>query len=131
MEALIAVAIFVIVIQLFFSLFQMKYYEKFVKAIAKRYENTSGFNLYTESASKLFSKSIVVLVTNRDQHIVEAYEYSGLTVLSKFKELKNLIGKELNKQLYNETEKLKGSLYAKALLKIIDKVNVDNKTVYN
>ena len=47
-EAIVALAIIIIILQMGLSVYQLRYYDKFIRQLVQKYNNTKGFELKTE-----------------------------------------------------------------------------------
>ena len=121
MERIAVLASVIILIQLILSLYQVRYYNRFIKKLAKKYEGSHGYRLRTEVAKKYYSSVVVVMVLDDQQMIVESFAYSGLTIFSKFKEFEGYIGKKIDTDLLNVIKEKKIGLKEKALEALICK----------
>lgn len=121
MEAIVALAIIVVILQMGLSVYQVRYYDKFIRQLVQKYSNSDGYKLNTETAKSIFNNVIVVVVSDQDNTIKEAYELKGSTIFSKFKIIEGLVGRKINETLINEIENKKKSLSRQALLKIFKK----------
>lgn len=121
MEGLAVLATVIMLLQLVFSLYQVNYYNRFLKKLMHRYSNSSGYQLNTEIEKNIFSSVVVAMITNQENQIVEVYYYKGLTIFSKFKPLDTLKSKYISEELYQQIIGSKNDLINKALKKLLDK----------
>lgn len=121
MEKIVVLASVIILLQLILSLYQVRYYNRFIKQLAKKYEGSHGYRLRTEVAKKYYASVVVVVVVDDQQVIVESFAYSGLTIFSKFKEFEGYIGKKIDADLLNVIKQKKNGLKATALEALICK----------
>lgn len=121
MEAVVALAILIVILQISLSLFQMKYYEKFLRELVKKYAKSEGYELDTSISKGIFNTAIVAVVSDESHKIIEAYEYKGKTLFSKFKKKTSIINKTIDQDLIQDITLLGDSLSNKALLKLFNK----------
>lgn len=121
MEAIVALAIIVVILQMGLSVYQLRYYDKFIRQLVQKYANSKGYELKTETSSNMLKTVIVAIIFNDNNIIVEAYEFKGNTIFSKFKPMEELVGIEVNEAFIKELEGKKDSLKNKALLKLLNK----------
>lgn len=121
MEAIVALAIIVVVIQMGLSVYQLRYYDKFIRQLVQKYANSKGYELKTETSSNMLKTVIVAVIFDDNNIIIEAHEIKGNTIFSKFKPMKKLVNIEVNEALINELEIKKKNLQNKALLKLLNK----------
>jgi len=93
-----------LVIQMLLSFLQVRYYSGFVRKIAKKFANQSGCTLKTQVAKGILKSTIILVVTDQEDKIVEVYEYAGMTVLSRFKRKDEFIGQILNHQFLSQLD---------------------------
>lgn len=122
MEGYIAIALLILVLQLIFSVHQLRKYDRFIQQLVEKY-NVKGYSLYSETAKKIFSTVVVVIVTDENNKVVEAYEYKGLTIFARFYLIDEIIGRKLNKDFYREMEQKEDNLTLEAIIKIIERNN--------
>lgn len=85
----------VLLLQFVLTIYQVQYYQKFMKDLVKKYQSTSDYHLVSEVVKSRFRSSIVVLVYDQNKVIVEAYYLNGLTIFSKFQPFEQLVGQVL------------------------------------
>lgn len=61
MQGIVVLGTLIVVLQGIFSLFQIRYYQCFVKQLVQRYKNKSGYQLNTEVAKNWYSSVVLVL----------------------------------------------------------------------
>jgi len=118
MEGIIGVAIVIIVIQQVLGIMQIRYYERFMNRLVKKYAGYEGYELNTEMVKKWYKKTFYVVVTNQNNQIVELYRYQGLTVFARFKLIEELNGRVLNEDLVNSIDTSKKSAFEGLLASI-------------
>lgn len=121
MEKVAVLASVIILLQLLLSLYQVRYYNRFIQKLAKKYKGSNGYRLSTEVAKKYYSSVVIVVILDDQKKIVEAFSYSGLTIFSKFKEIHECIGNKLDAELLSVIKGQKSDLKAKAFEALINK----------
>ncbi|PTQ83968.1 glucitol operon activator protein GutM [Trichococcus patagoniensis] len=101
MEKIAVLASVIILLQLILSLYQVRYYNRFIKKLTKKYEGSHGYRLRTEVAKKYYSSVVIVVVLDEQHRIVECFSYSGLTIFSKFKIYDKYVGEKIDNHLLN------------------------------
>lgn len=120
-EAIVALAIIIIILQMGLSVYQLRYYDKFIRQLVQKYNNTKGFELKTERSKNLLRTVIVVVVLDEGNIIVEAYEFKGNTIFSKFKPIEDILNIRIDIKFIKRLENEKNSLRNQALLKLLNK----------
>ncbi|MCA6775370.1 transcriptional regulator GutM [Enterococcus mundtii] len=110
MQGLIIIATLIIACQVFLSLYQIRYYNRFMRNLVNRFDNCSGYTLNTEIEKNWYSSVVLVVITDSHDLIIEAYVYSGLTIFSRFKAYESLKGKTISQDLKEEFDHKKSSL---------------------
>ncbi|WP_282920251.1 transcriptional regulator GutM [Ignavigranum ruoffiae] len=100
-KPIIIIVLFMMFLQTLLSIYQIKYYEKFVKEIAKKYSSRENY-LYTEMSSNKFNRLIVVIVIDEHRIVIDAYKFHGKFWFSKFVQIPEIIGLELYQNTLNE-----------------------------
>ncbi|MGT2749824.1 transcriptional regulator GutM [Streptococcus orisasini] len=119
----LAIALTVIILfQLILSVYQIQYYQRFVKRLVANYQGTNHYRLVSEVVKSLIASTIVILVINEEKKIVEAYYLKGLTIFSKFTSFDKIIGEKLNEHLIDS---VKGENH-KAIQEAIESLVVKN-----
>lgn len=121
MESIAILATIIILLQSVFSLYQVQYYNRFVRNLANKYRGNKGYDLKTDVAKHLLSSAVIVVVTDINGVIMELYFYSGLTVFSKFKRLEKFDGKKLDNELVSLMDQEKSKLKKKAFNQLVMK----------
>lgn len=121
MRGLAALATVIILLQLVFSLYQVNYYNRFLKKLAQKYSDSVGYSLDTEVSKNMFSSGVVAIISDEQNKIQEAYYYKGITIFSKFKRIEQLEKCYLDQALFDEIVASKETLLTKALIKLIEK----------
>jgi len=121
MNNLAIIVTVLLIFQMAFSFLQVRYYSGFIRKIAKKFASKKGYALKTQVAKNIFKSTIILVVVNEDNKIVEVYEYAGLTVFSKFKERREYVGQMLDRSLLalldeKKTSKLKRNAFEKLVL---------------
>lgn len=111
----------IILLQTIFSLYQIRYYNRFIVKLTKKYSTRNGYRLRIETEKKLISSIVVIIVTDNKNMIVESYFYKGLTILSKFKEYLFLINKTIDNELIHQLKQEKSKIKRNAFEKLIRK----------
>lgn len=121
MNGIAALATVIILLQSVFSLYQVRYYNRFVRNLANQYNGTKGYKLTTEVAKHLFTSVVVAVITDEKGVIIELYFYSGLTIFSRFKRFNKFDGEKLDTKLISQIEQEKSKLKKKAFKQLINK----------
>ena len=121
MKELAALATAIILLQLVFSLYQVKYYNRFLKQLAHKYSNYVGYSLDTEVSKSMFSSAVVAVISDNQNKIEEAYYYKGTTIFSKFKRINEFDHQYLDQALLEKIQSSKPTLMTKAFIKLINK----------
>ncbi|GEM02712.1 DNA-binding transcriptional regulator of glucitol operon [Halolactibacillus halophilus] len=119
MRELAIVASIIIFFQLLLSLYQVHYYNKFLKVLVKKYSEKPGYMLSTGVAKGKIQSVVIALVYNEDNYIVEAYQFKGASIFSKFKSLDILENRYISKELVLEVQSLKNQLLMEAVMKVL------------
>lgn len=121
MEKIVVLATLIILCQLLLSLYQINYYNRFIRNLTRRYEKQAGYYLQTNVAKNIYSSLVIAVVTNEQNEIVEAYVYSGLTIFSNFKPCKEIEGKYLSRECLKYLSEKENSLKRKAFENLVNK----------
>jgi DNA-binding transcriptional regulator of glucitol operon len=121
LSSLAALATVILLLQTVFSLYQVKYYNNFVKKLAQKYSEAKGYHLTTEVAKHLMTSIVAVVITDEKDTIIELYFYSGLTIFSRFRRFKTFDGKLLDSMLLIQLEQEKSKLKQKVFKQLINK----------
>jgi len=121
MKGIAVLGTLIILFQMIFSFYQIRYYNRFIRDIVKRYENKPNYRLDTEIVKKTLGSLVIVVVTDIDSTIVESYYYHGFTIFSKFREFKEINGRTLNKYLSSYLENRQTKLKRKAIEQLVNK----------
>ena len=89
----------VLLVQLLLTVYQIQYYQKFMKDLVKKYQNTKDYQLVSEVVKSRFRSSIVALIYDQNKVIVEAYCLNGLTIFSRFQPFDQLVEQVLDADL--------------------------------
>ncbi|MGT2923729.1 transcriptional regulator GutM [Streptococcus caviae] len=120
----LAIALTVIILfQLILSLYQIQYYQRFVKNLVANYQGKNGYRLISEVVKSIIASTIVILIVNKEKRIVEAYYLKGLTVFSKFTLFDKIIGEELNNHLVDVAKSENHKAIQKAIESLVAKNN--------
>ncbi|EOI6516806.1 transcriptional regulator GutM [Enterococcus faecium] len=93
----------------------------FMNKLIKRYDTCPGYTLTTEVEKNCISSVVLVVITDSQDTIIEAYIYAGLTIFSQFKPCDVLTGKTISQNLKNEIAKEKPSLKQRAIHSFLSK----------
>lgn len=121
MQGFAILATLIIACQVFFSLYQIRYYNGFMKKLIKSYDKKTGYTLTTEVEKSWYSSVVLAVVTDSQDRIVDSYIYSGLTIFSRFKPCDVLTGKTISEELKNEISSSKSSLQQRAITSFLSK----------
>lgn len=118
MESIVSLLILIVVLQLVLSLVQIRYYDTFIRKLVMKYKNSEGNKLTIKKGNSKLKSVIVVLVINENKKIVEAYEFNGNLIFSKFKPIMELKNATIDSFLIRDLRE-KISLRNKTLLSMI------------
>lgn len=121
MNAIAALATVIILLQLIFSLYQVRYYNRFVRHLASKYNGVTGYTLTTDVAKHLLASVVVAVITDENGVIIELYFYSGLTIFSRFKRFENFDDEKLDTKLISQMEQEKSKLKKKVFKQLVNK----------
>lgn len=121
MRGLTILGTLIIVAQVLLSLYQIRYYNAFMNKLIKRYDTCPGYTLTTEVEKNCISSVVLVVITDSQDTIIEAYIYAGLTIFSQFKPCDVLTGKTISQNLKNEIAKEKPTLKQRAIHSFLSK----------
>lgn len=111
----------VLLVQLLLTVYQIQYYQKFMKDLVKKYQNTKDYQLVSEVVKSRFRSSIVALIYDQNKVIVEAYCLNGLTIFSRFQPFDQLVGQVLDADLLSVIKGEEGSARGKAVRGLVEK----------
>lgn len=115
---LVIVLLSIVLIQWMLGFFQIMSFDKFLQELRRRYRDSKGYYLYVENIRKITGSVLVVLIIDDRSCVVEAYLYSGVFVLAKFKSISEIIGL----CIFDEELFLKISGYRKSVCAVIEKI---------
>lgn len=121
MGSIAILATTILLLQSVFSLYQVQYYNRFVRSLAKKYRGNKGYDLLTDVAKHLFTSAVIVVVTDPNGVIMELYFYSGLTIFSKFKRFEKFDGEKLDNELVYLMDQEKSRLKKRAFKQLVMK----------
>ena len=111
----------VLLVQLLLTVYQIQYYQKFMKDLVKKYQNTKDYQLVSEVVKSRFRSSIVALIYDQNKVIVEAYCLNGLTIFSRFQPFDQLVGQVLNANLLSVIKGEENSAKGRAVRGLVEK----------
>ncbi len=111
----------VLLVQLLLTVYQIQYYQKFMKDLVKKYQNTKDYQLVSEVVKSRFRSSIVALIYDQNKVIVEAYCLNGLTIFSRFQPFDQLVEQVLDADLLSVIKGEEGSARGKAVRGLVEK----------
>lgn len=121
MKELAVVLTIVMLFQLLLSLYQIKYYHRFMKQLVDKYQGTDGYHLVSEIVKKHIKSVIVVLVYDNQKEIVEAYSLRGLTIFSTFQAYEMVQGHQLTKHLSARLNMDKDKMRRQAMTRLMSR----------
>lgn len=111
----------VLLVQLLLTIYQVQYYQGFMKSLVKKYQDTQNYQLVSEVVKSRFRSSIVALIYDQNKVIVEAYCLNGLTIFSRFKPFDQLVGQVLNANLLSVIKGEENSAKGRAVRGLVEK----------
>lgn len=111
----------VLLVQLLLTIYQVQYYQGFMKNLVKKYQDTQNYQLVSEVVKSRFRSSIVALIYDQNKVIVEAYCLNGLTIFSRFKPFDQLVGQVLNANLLSVIKGEENSARGRAVRGLVEK----------
>ena len=111
----------VLLVQLLLTIYQVQYYQGFMKNLVKKYQDTQNYQLVSEVVKSRFRSSIVALIYDQNKVIVEAYCLNGLTIFSRFQPFDQLVGQVLNANLLSVIKGEESSAKGRAVRGLVEK----------
>lgn len=111
----------VLLVQLLLTIYQVQYYQGFMKSLVKKYQDTQNYQLVSEVVKSRFRSSIVALIYNQNKVIVEAYCLNGLTIFSRFQPFDQLVGQVLDANLLSVIKGEENSARGRAVRGLVEK----------
>ena len=111
----------VLLVQLLLTIYQVQYYQGFMKNLVKKYQDTQNYQLVSEVVKSRFRSSIVALIYDQNKVIVEAYCLNGLTIFSRFQPFDQLVGQVLNANLLSVIKGEENSAKVRAVRGLVEK----------
>lgn len=111
----------VMLFQLVFSIYQVHYYQRFMRTMVAKYQDTTRYRLISEVNKTLFSSHVVVMVIDEVKEIQEAYVLKGMTIFSKFQPYQQLVGHRLDDGLIPLVSSSAKDSTSKAIRALIEK----------
>lgn len=121
MRNLVIALTLVLLVQLLLTIYQVQYYQGFMKSLVKKYQDTQNYQLVSEVVKSRFRSSIVALIYDQNKVIVEAYCLNGLTIFSRFKPFDQLVGQVLNANLLSVIKGEENSAKGRAVRGLVEK----------
>lgn len=121
MKSLAVLGTLIVLFQAVFSFYQIKYYNYFIRNIIRKHENKTDYRLDTEIVKKMFGSMVILVVTDKDNVVIESFYYRGFTVFSKFRKFNELNGRKLNKYVLTHIGSEKSKLKRQAIERLINK----------
>lgn len=121
MRNLVIALTLVLLVQLLLTIYQVQYYQGFMKNLVKKYQDTQNYQLVSEVVKSRFRSSIVALIYDQNKVIVEAYCLNGLTIFSRFKPFDQLVGQVLNANLLSVIKGEENSAKGRAVRGLVEK----------
>ena len=101
-KEVVIILLFIVICQGVLGIYQLKKYDKFIKSLQAKYQGLDKYYLLSERAGNKFQSLILIVIMDSSYNIIEAYSYSGYTVLSGFKNIKSIENKNINEILNNK-----------------------------
>ena len=101
-KEVVIILLFIVICQGVLGIYQLKKYDKFIKSLQAKYQGLDKYYLISERAGNKFQSLILIVIMDSSYNIIEAYTYSGYTVLSGFKNIKSIENKNINDLLNNK-----------------------------
>ncbi|MCH4054341.1 MAG: transcriptional regulator GutM [Atopobiaceae bacterium] len=95
MPQILLLCLILVVCQSFLGLMQVHYYQRFVKRMCREYHGRDDMTLYTDVSDGRLSRTIVLVVVDQANDIVDCRVLSGMSVFTRFKRDDELIGTNL------------------------------------
>ena len=111
----------VLLVQLLLTIYQVQYYQGFMKNLVKKYQDTQNYQLVSEVVKSRFRSSIVALIYDQNKVIVEAYCLNGLTIFSRFQPFDQLVGQVLDANLLSVIKGEENSARGRAVRGLVEK----------
>lgn len=111
----------VLLVQLLLTIYQVQYYQGFMKSLVKKYQDTQNYQLVSEVVKSRFRSSIVALIYDQNKVIVEAYCLNGLTIFSRFQPFDQLVGQVLDANLLSVIKGEENSARGRAVRGLVEK----------
>ncbi|MEX2785300.1 transcriptional regulator GutM [Streptococcus sp. H49] len=121
MANLVIILTLVILLQLIFSLYQLRYYQRFMRRLLDKYQDRPGFRLVSEIIKTGLSSHVLVVIYNGEKKISEAYYLDGVMVFSRFKPYDAIVGLSLDECLAAVAEAKKQTAKTRALANLVTK----------
>ncbi|PXW86709.1 glucitol operon activator protein GutM [Streptohalobacillus salinus] len=121
MKELAILATVIIFFQFLLSLYQIQYYNKFLKTLVKKYSADSGYTLVTDVTKRKVRSVVLAIVFDQEDQIIEAYYFDGSSIFSKFKTIKLLERQYISEALILKTKSIKSKLVSKAIEDFLNK----------
>lgn len=121
MRNLVIALTLVLLVQLLLTIYQVQYYQGFMKSLVKKYQDTQNYQLVSEVVKSRFRSSIVALIYDQNKVIVEAYCLNGLTIFSRFQPFDQLVGQVLNANLLSVIKGEENSAKGRAVRGLVEK----------
>ncbi|MEO1771721.1 transcriptional regulator GutM [Candidatus Enterococcus ferrettii] len=134
MHQLLIVLFVLMMIQSLGSIFQVKYYQGFIKKITVAYQNHAFHELYTDVSKGSLFKTIVAVVADQNNKIISCYVCKGFTIFARFKQepsyqginLAEIHDKKMKQTRLSQVESVLEKIYLRkleAVAHIIEGVN--------
>ena len=111
----------VLLVQLLLTIYQVQYYQGFMKSLVKKYQDTQNYQLVSEVVKSRFRSSIVALIYDQNKVIVEAYCLNGSTIFSRFQPFDQLVGQVLDANLLSVIKGEENSAKGRAVRGLVEK----------
>ncbi|WP_373712563.1 transcriptional regulator GutM [Streptococcus sp.] len=121
MRNLVIALTLVLLVQLLLTVYQVQYYQGFMKNLVKKYQDTQNYQLVSEVVKSRFRSSIVALIYDQNKVIVEAYCLNGLTIFSRFQPFDQLVGQVLDANLLSVIKGEENSAKGRAVRGLVEK----------
>ena len=134
MPQLLIILFVLMMVQSLGSVFQVKYYQGFIKKITVDYQDHAAHELYTDVSKGSLFKTIVAAVVDQNGEIISCYVCRGFTVFARFQQepsyqginLAEIHDKKMKQSRLTQVESVLEKIYLRklaAVAHIIEGVN--------
>ncbi|AXQ77825.1 hypothetical protein DDV21_001440 [Streptococcus chenjunshii] len=111
----------IIFLQLIFSLYQLQYYQRFMRQLIDKYQDRPNCRLVSEIIKTGLSSHVLVVVYDGEKRITEAYYLDGIMIFSRFKPYDAIVGLPLDEHSVAIAEAEKQTAKTRALANLVAK----------